>query len=318
MTFIILEGTDGAGKTTLAEAVRQELVRRFPNDKVEYRHASQLTRDPLDEYALDIELYWPGQGKHIIADRWHWGETIYGPLYRDESALTTAGFRWVELFLAARGATTWHVSASLETIQKRLAVRGEDYLQSHHVEHVWRSFQDVADRALTAGDQTCWTDITPTDELVERIVEQAIYQETQASGVDRLEYVGRHLPHTLLVGDKQGGSEPGATAAPFMPRGKSSGTFLLEALPDIWWHGVGIVNAYETDLIALWRELLEPNVVALGAKASKRLSDLGIDHAAVPHPQKVRRFYHAKRDEYGTLIRDISMKGGSQLSWPKS
>ena len=76
MTFIVLEGCDGSGKTSLANAIRAELEKRYPEDDIEYHHAAQLDEDPFDAYALAFEDYRPGEERHIICDRLHWGETI--------------------------------------------------------------------------------------------------------------------------------------------------------------------------------------------------------------------------------------------------
>ncbi len=317
MTFIILEGCDGAGKSTLAEAVIAELKYRYPDDEVEYLHKSQLERDPLDEYALDVEDYAPGSGKHIVADRWHWGELVYGPLYRDDSALTTGGFRWVELFLKARGATVWHVTASLETLRERLRVRGEDYLEDRDVEHVWRSFAAVSEKSVLMGGTADTTERT-ADELAAEIVSEAVWVQDRAAAVFRPEYIGPHLPHVLLVGEQQGNAEPGVTKAPFIARGKSSGTFFLESLPELWWMRVGIVNAKETDVKSLAAELFDPPVVALGLEASEAVDDQGVDdHSIVPHPQKIRRFFHKQQAEYGALLKTVSVEGGNKITWPK-
>lgn len=317
MTFVILEGSDGSGKSTVAAAVIETLKKRYPKDKVKYLHFSQLKNDPIDEYALQFERYKPGSGKHIVCDRLHWGEMIYAPLYRGESALSRAAFRWVDMYLAARGATTWHVTASLETVQNRLRLRGEDYLQPEDVEHVWRRFRGVAETSLTAGG-TAYTDKWNVWDIAEAVVNDAVYKESTASEVFQKEYIGRALPSVLLVGDAQGNSDPGVTAAPFMPRGKSCGTFLMEALPEKWWHQVGIVNANEVDLKKTVAALYDPAVVALGKAAHEALTELDIAHGSVPHPQKVRRFNHSEQSQYGTVIRQAAEADAKDyLSWPK-
>lgn len=317
MTFIALEGVDGAGKSTLAEAIRDELEDRFPEDDIEYHHYSQLDDDPFDEYALAFEDYAPGQGRHIICDRLHWGELIYGPLYRDASAIDPSGFRWIELYLKARGVTVWEVTAALETIQNRLADRGEEYLESHHVEHVWRGFTDLAQMSLLYGG-TADTGESSAKELAHQIVSEAVWDEARAAAIFRPEYIGRHLPNALLVGDTQGNGDPDATRAPFMPRGTSSGRFLLGALQEAWWEKVGIVNANDVDDIAeLVDRLFTPPILALGLKAAEALDEAGIeDYSIVPHPQKIRRFHNKLSREYGELIREMTTRGGNKLTWP--
>lgn len=313
--FIILEGCDGAGKSTLSDAIVKEIEYRFPGQDIETVHSSQLKNDPIDEYALEYEAYVPGNGQHFVVDRLHWGETIYGPLYRKKSALSKGAFRWVEMYLKARGATTWHVSAALETVENRLRVRGEDYLQTHDVEHVWSSFNEVAKTALTCGG-TAMTDQADPETLAKIIVDEAIYNEITARDAFRPEYIGRALPSALLVGDKQGNSDPGATKAPFMPRGQSCGDFFMASLPELWWHQVGIVNVYETDVLDLLDKLYYPYVVAMGAFATKELHRLGVEHAVVPHPQKIRRFHNPRGSEYGALIRLTHTTQEKHLSWP--
>ncbi len=316
MTFIALEGVDGAGKSTVADAVEAEINKRFPGEPVTRLHSSQLERDPLDEYALDFESYVPGGGKHIIADRLHYGELIYGPLYRDESALDRAGFRWVEMYLQARGATVWHVSAALETVENRLRLRGEDYLESHHVERVWREFSSVAKTSLLHGGDAMTDEFTP-DVIAEAIVAQAIWTEDRAASVFRPSYIGRHLPNVVVVGDAQQDASPGVTQAPFLPIESTSGKFLFESLPDSWWHGVGAVATDEPDLNELFEALLDPAIVALGMHASEALDDLDIDHCIVPHPEKIRRFHYKDKTQYGLMLRQTSVEGGNKLTWPK-
>ncbi len=309
-----MEGVDCAGKSTLADAIVKEIQYRLPGQDIKQIHSSQLKNDPLDEYALRFEDYEPGQEMHYVVDRLHFGELVYGPLYRGGSALTEAQYRWTELYLKARGATTWHVSAGLETIENRLRIRGEDYLQSHHVEHVWTAFQKIAEKSLTTGG-TAMTDEAPADVLASIIVDEAIYSDSTALEAFRPEYIGRALPTVLLVGDTQGNSDPGATLAPFLPRGTSCGTFLLDALPEMWWHQVGIVNAHDTDLPELLDCLYYPSVVALGQNASDALTALDIEHKIVPHPQWVRRFKNSYGDRYGAQIRALATGQESNITW---
>lgn len=316
MTFTNLEGCDGAGKSSIAAAVVELLKRTFPQDTVELLHFSQLKTDPIEEYALRFENYRPGGTHHVVCDRWAWGETIYGPLYRGESKLSEAAFRWVELHARARGAVTFEVTASLETIQTRLATRGEDYLQSRDVRHVWKAFNAVSARSLTSAGIVD-TDVRTTEQWADTIVNAACHAEGSAADVFRPEYIGRDLPTVLVVGDTHGPSHDGATAAPFIARGRGCGQYLLEALPELWWRQVGLVNANQTDVARLWKDLYEPAVVALGGEASKTLTAAGVPHSRVPHPQYVKRFHNARQREYGSLIKEASKREENYSSWPK-
>lgn len=315
--FVIFEGCDGTGKSSLAAAVADRIRQLDSSAVIHEIHRGPLTRPPLDEYVHDVSFYTPGADNHVVADRWHWGEEIYGPIYREGSAATLAQFRWMDLWLTTRGADVWHVSQPLDRLQKRLEARGEDFLQSHHVATVRDLFSDLAGSSATSAGT-----IEPegdTRALVERIVTRAQYSENAVLPLKKYpSYVGRTLPHTLLVGEQRGGKPPYVTESAFMPVGGNSADFLLSALDSNWWKGIGLVNAVDAgdSLFDLVNDLYGPRVVALGRTASDILLDLGIEHGGVPHPQHVRRFHNKKKLEYGMLIREHARTGDIKFSWP--
>lgn len=317
--FAIIEGVDGSGKSSLAEAVAAEIERRHPGDKVEIHHKSPPEQPVLKEYALDYEFYRPGNGHHIVADRHHMGELTYAPIYRKTGPfgdLGVAGFRWVEMMLLARGARTWIADLPLETIRERLGIRGEDYLKAEHVEQVWSRYREIADIAATFVSH-----VAPdgdTRSIVNLIVDTAERLEGETEYLyEWPTYIGLHRPTVLLVGEKKNGDGPHPSEACFMPDSPNrSGHFLLEALPEHFWKGVGIVNAYETDDFERFLDITRPtSMVALGKKASQFLDQFGLQHAAVPHPAYVKRFNRSKQTEYGELIEAVSKSGEVQLSW---
>lgn len=315
--LVVLEGVDGSGKSSLADAIAREIQDRT-GEPVEQHHHGPLERDPVDEYVFDIQDYFPGSGRHLVIDRLHWGELVYGPIYRDKSAVSEAQFRWIELWLQSRGAAIFHVTQPLEVIQRRLAARGEDFLRPEHVKHVLSGFAAVAKKAITHQ-----MDVSPegdTARLVGKIVDSAAYAETRVAQLASVypSLIGDPLPHTLLVGDKRGGKPPHPTTSAFLPVAANSSVFLLEALDSDWWRGVAIVNGVEeaNRLPHLIDDLYGPNVVALGRNASDILIEYDIEHAAVPHPQYARRFQNKRQRQYGALIQDVARTGEVRISWP--
>src|SRR5690348_14510865 len=103
--LIILEGPDGAGKTTLAN----EIIRFFTglslhrHEPIELLHKGPCISHPLDEYELPLINYRPG-AKHIVCDRWHLGEAIYPAILKRNTKWDVAIDRHIELFLRSRGA----------------------------------------------------------------------------------------------------------------------------------------------------------------------------------------------------------------------
>lgn len=149
MVWIGLEGCDGTGKSSLAKAVYADIERRvaegsLPDYPGELLHRGPPERSVFEEYTLDVD----GREKHhLVFDRWHLGTLVYAPLYRKTGPygeLGATGFAAVERFLQRRGARFFVIHQPYAVVKARLEARGEDYLQSHHVEQVLERFREVA------------------------------------------------------------------------------------------------------------------------------------------------------------------------------
>lgn len=290
--LILLEGVDGSGKSTLAGRLSRAV-------EAEIRHSGPLTRHPLIEYELDLRDY--RVGRDVVYDRHYLGELIYGPLYRGASAIDLAMRRHIELFLASRGALLVHLSPPLEVIEKRLADRGEDFLQSHHIEHVWSEYRRLV-RECAMPTMSITRELDGQEDL-NTILRYGFDLEKVAQRVTRFPgYVGHRRPDVLLLGERRNDpNDPHQTA--FTPYPDASGHFLLRHLPERLLRHVGIANACEgDDLDELWNLLDHPRVVALGREAQRACEDADLRHGVVPHPQWVRRFKFKQGSVYGDLI----------------
>jgi hypothetical protein len=170
--LILLEGPDGAGKTTLA----QRLAFRMPGH-ADIRHCSQLKRDPMDEYSNDLHMYAPGTHMNIIYDRHYIGELIYGPLYRGESKIDAGIKAAIEFRLNNLGALLVHVTHDVETLVMRCKAKGEDYLQEGDIFFVRQQFiEEVAESGVefkAAVTDATIIDITNIVWLARKLEERA-------------------------------------------------------------------------------------------------------------------------------------------------
>lgn len=290
--LIVLEGVDGAGKTTLTE----RLLHQFP-DAIRL-HSGPLKEDPFRAYEWRLRDYRPDSSQVIITDRWHVGELIYGPLYRGASKLTAAGARHVEMYLDKLGAHKLVVTADIGTIAYRLRTRGEDFLQDNHVGLVWDFYNEYA---VKEG----WTRVG-SDELLHHITGEARRKRAEARKLwEHKTYIGPAHPKHLLLGDEHGAPQHGRPHydSAFVPYNDTSGYHLIAALEDVGLRDYGIANAREEDVFALWQRLGRPNVVALGAEAEK--ASRAVPHQTVHHPQYMRRFHHGDRIKYGHEIKEL-------------
>lgn len=173
--LVVLEGVDGAGKTSLVDRLTEQ-------SSVETRtlHRAQLKRDPEDEYITDLlGTYTPNTKELLVCDRWHLGELIYGPLYRGKSAVDSGMLMRIERLLDKLGAFRLNVTCDLNTLTRRLAVRGEDYLRAGDV--AW-----VRARYIVLATELGYTELDTT------------YDDVPKHVIDSILRTARHLTEERL------------------------------------------------------------------------------------------------------------------------
>ena len=113
--LVLIEGCDGAGKTTLAQTIAA-------TRGVEARHSS-ITPDGIDllTWYLNI-LTQPGP---LVLDRCFLSEPVYGLLYRGRSRLTAADITHLTRQVTQRNGLFVHVTAEPLVLHRRLLTRGE-------------------------------------------------------------------------------------------------------------------------------------------------------------------------------------------------
>ena len=110
---IVLDGCDGTGKTTLAEALREQLGYAVTH--------SGRTPDGIDLAGRYRQLLaMPGR---IVLDRSFISELVYGPLLHGRSRITQQAAVSLARNVAQRGGTLVHLTGAPETIAARLRSR---------------------------------------------------------------------------------------------------------------------------------------------------------------------------------------------------
>lgn len=299
--LIIIEGVDRTGKSTLARRIADRIG-------ADVRHYSKPERHPLAEYERDLDDYVPGSGRHVVIDRFHWGETIWPELFRRPTEFTDEMFYHVELFLQSRGALMIHATADPDQLRRRFV--GEP-LDPELIEPAVLAFRDVTARTSlpVLGYDFARPGAADVPDLAvfgAGKLEEYVGEPWRVTS----HWVGSPKPNLLLVGDEPGPParrDPDSGAVPFRPYPATSGAYLMAALRRTNYFPA-ITNARTRDgtevpLRDLWLALERPRVVALGNVADAALSAAEVAHGVAPHPQYVRRFFHARTSDYIRLIR---------------
>lgn len=322
--LIVVEGPDGVGKSTLVEKLAERLE---SHGTVHVMKAGPPRDHPLDEYVLPLLGYRPTDGRtHVICDRWHLGELVYPTVLDRPTRLSTPVFRYVEMFLAGRGAVVVHVTDSPADLERVLRDRGDDLVRPEQAALMVDLFHRAVGESSLPVLAVEARDSSPT--IVQSVVSFALRPELVAARTSSfVTYVGAPHPRYLLVGDVRGVRRPGESLddlarrhgllPAFLPYENTCGEYLLRAVTSSLpkrgtprrLADVGLVNANDVDnLYGVWSGLGRPFVVPLGRKAEDTVRRTLPPYARtnvfadVPHPQYWKRFHYSDHERYGKMI----------------
>lgn len=298
MTTLIVEGPDGAGKTTLIK----ELAPKLSDARVIHHGAYLGEKHIAQHYRESLYRALLRPRRSVILDRAWLAEPIYGRAKRNGlNRIAAWERRSLERLALRAGAVVVLCLPSFSTCERAWKARqmvGLEYLQRREeLRQVHDGYRDLSlDVGLPvfiynyerhrAVDVLAWLEKQPTPPPVK-----------VAPGL------GRFAPKevTLLVGEEMNSRH--ALDLPFVSASRGgSGPWLANQLEtwgvperDLYW-----VNAYHAGVsqpLDFLGALKPKSVIALGRVAELRLREAGVKkYTTVPHPQFWKRFHH--HEEY--------------------
>lgn len=174
--IIIYEGADGVGKTAAVSLTIEQL---HEEGGAQVLHRGPPETHPLVEYVYALEwMQRQHPSMHIVCDRWHWGELIYGPIFRGQSTFTPLSLAAVNEFLAGVGAIVCLIDEQETVVRKRLEDRGDDKHITPHLSDILMRYRDVYEQqrvSVTAARRPRCTRIEglPTADNIARVISEA-------------------------------------------------------------------------------------------------------------------------------------------------
>lgn len=299
MKLIILEGPDGAGKTTLATILAEKY-------KYHVRHAGPPApglgeEETLANYLVPV-IKAHEAGRATVFDRLHLGELTYGPVMRGGTAMTPRVLNLLERYYSAVDAQVVMCLSPWRTcFNNWLRNRQQEYVQK--VEDFNKIYRRYARFIFQERRPYLWFDYT-------RHRANTVAQALVALGGRPLPpgLVGAQQPRFLFLGERA--VTPWDLA--FMTTGGCSGWF-YQVLAAAGYREEEVAFANVLTRRANRKEIKVPasvvQVVALGEWAAARVDANEFPGAVkLPHPQYVKRFKSKGRAAYVQRLAEIRRK----------
>jgi len=160
--FIILMGSDGAGKSTIAEGLSEILG--YP---VEHHGPVKSHEEGFNEYFNCVKE----TNYSVIKDRFYEGERIFAPLYRGYEA---SYFPYLEQELIEKfNVILVLVYAPFPVIEKRLEERGEDFVRPEHFRYCFDKVVEIFNDSILPK-MIIDTSLDTAEENIMKIVKRVV------------------------------------------------------------------------------------------------------------------------------------------------
>lgn len=300
MSLTIFEGPDGAGKTTLAEALGRMIPRldqgRQPRDSCHGPYLEEggdyLARTYMSDILQAFDARWS-----MIMDRSWISESVYGPLMRNKNRILVSHRRALERMTLAAGGVVILCLPSFESCLKSYRSRLEYVPSEALMKIVYDDYAAMKNEEHAIPTFVFNYDVEPSKTLFLDLV-----HDERSNFVNLGPGSGHFVRGNTLIVGEQLSEWSMAAPYPFVswdPRGCTAWlSQLLEEwnVPEreLYWINALDRRGRETDPDPWLAELNPDRVIALGEVAyawANKHRILGADIIAVPHPQFWKRFH---------------------------
>lgn len=297
MRHIILEGPDGAGKTTLARQLCAEL-------DMDYHHEGPppAERSALEHYGG----IFAGAKRPTVFDRFFLGETVYGPLLRGGSSLDPQDLTLLGRLMWGSGTLTIFCDPGSDVCFANNKLKAELINDEALLVRAYEAWQATWELAGPYGPRATYNYSSEHCRHFSQFIGQWRYEHRALpDGV-----IGSPYAETLFVGEQCNGH----FELPFFGRERSSG-YLNDRIKDAGFveGKIALTNALKVN--CEWRDLRQvvarlselKTVVLLGKQAAQSVKNNPLPFVKVfelPHPQYWRRFHAQQTHTYVGMLKE--------------
>lgn len=287
--IVILEGPDGAGKTTLSETLREHLQKSKMTHVVKHGPYNNISPEELCRIYFRSMSHALTYNDHVILDRCWLSEPIYGNVYRDgKNRIDVPRRRMLERTALARGAVVVHCQPDFEVCLKAFSARLDDeYLDT--VKQLKQVYEEYDSLGQGTSLPVVHYDFTrdKIEDLYDQLQEKTI--DNKAAGG------GAFIPgNILMLCDKGPRTNVRASAAvvPFInfldndgPSRMLAETLEKEHIPEskLYWINTQTYQGTPTDAKFI-KELQPSKIFALGNNAYTWALNNNVQAVKLPPP----------------------------------
>jgi len=297
---IILEGPDGAGKSTLARALKQldYAVVPFGVPPVE----AQASEETMFRFFFDDLYKWSIASEPVVFDRLHLSERIYAPWMREGTQMSERNELLIERYIEAIDGQIVICLPPYRTCFQNWIEKGktgQEYVkESGTFQRIYEGYTELL-FDTKRNQSLLWYDYTRRNAHSFALALKHIQGRALGPGM-----VGSQRPRFLFVGERANGLPD----LPFMTPNDSSG-WLFDVLNDAGFkeRDIAFINTFKADgtpwYTPEFKQCNSSTVITLGKVAHEAWGEL--PHEQLEHPQYMKRFKNGERYEYVKRLEQI-------------
>jgi len=300
--MIIIEGPDGAGKSTLVQYIKKETT--FGVLKPYYPKSNQLA----------YYLHTPPMYYGYFLERYYLSELAYPQFKQDRKVMVPWGQFQIEAAMLPYAPVIFYLRPERETIIKNIKTRGDDYVDENDVDKMLKVYDSIVERSFIPVVRY---DFEKDDMAlkIEEAVSKHVSSDSECSDLRGYLYTGSiKKGGIMIIGEDPSNKSIGSGYIKGFLSDKGSSLFLHQCLwrAGIYEHTMPYFTNWskgfdnDDDRMRVLKEEIDAikprKIITMGKEVTQKT---GIGGGELEHPSYVKRFNSANYEWYIEKIKSL-------------